>query len=260
MLSGGADDDPFAALDALEEAVAASQRHESGSAVESGAPTPHGHRSPGNAAAGLSLCDAAPSREDMARNEVDVRGEHGLFADDRSAANLYDRASPAGWDTDDDPGPMPRDAPASAMPRGSANFSDAAPLPAEPSEELGGGARISPGAAAQASATFGDDDLDDLVGELLGDSSLSAQYSMVPGFHCMGCDLQVMRAHDFAWEDGVEYLFLRNNYPEFQKLKAQLKQRGGFYAYCCQCSSRSALMSTDLADVADGLRWRVVAH
>jgi len=81
---------------------------------------------------------------------------------------------------------------------------------------------------------------------------------LVPGFHCTGCDKQVFRIQDFVWRDDAEYMFFRNNYPNATKLRAQMKSQDGSCAYCCQCAWRSADCRAALADVAEGLRWRVL--
>jgi len=99
-----------------------------------------------------------------------------------------------------------------------------------------------------------------LLGELLGDAggAKRSASSLVPNFHCMGCDFQVLRIENHVWaNDGdVAYMFLRNNYPNVLKLRAQLETRSGCAAFCCQCSSRSGDADAELADVADGLRWK----
>mmetsp|Transcript_163331 Transcript_163331/g.301668 ORF Transcript_163331/g.301668 Transcript_163331/m.301668 type:complete len:717 (+) Transcript_163331:106-2256(+) len=104
------------------------------------------------------------------------------------------------------------------------------------------------------------DDLDDLVGEVLAADtttpSRGATSGLVPGFHCTGCDFQVLRIDDYIWNGGVEYMFFRNNYPNVGKLRAGLVPQRGCCAYCCQCSWKSAESAAALADVAEGLRWR----
>lgn len=102
------------------------------------------------------------------------------------------------------------------------------------------------------------DDFEDLVGELLRSDSPMQPHSMVPHFHCMGCDFQILRAEEFVWSDDVEYLFFRNNYPQFDKLKRGLLRRGNSVAYCCQCSWKSASVHSDLNVVADGMRWKII--
>uniref|UniRef100_A0A7S1AMK6 Cilia- and flagella-associated protein 418 n=1 Tax=Noctiluca scintillans TaxID=2966 RepID=A0A7S1AMK6_NOCSC len=97
------------------------------------------------------------------------------------------------------------------------------------------------------------DDLDALVGELMATSF----GDMVTNFHCTACDHQVFRILDHAWNDEVDYMFFRNNYPT-KKLRKHLEQRTGCCAFCCQCAWKSAERDADLQDVAAGLRWKLV--
>lgn len=115
-----------------------------------------------------------------------------------------------------------------------------------------------PGGGAKAPGG-GDDDLDDLVGEMMTANTNLVGHSLVPDFHCTGCDFQVMRIDEFVWSTDVEYMFFRNNYPSFDKLRKRLVRQPGCSAYCCQCSWKSAHCTASLADVAEGLRWRTVA-
>jgi len=88
----------------------------------------------------------------------------------------------------------------------------------------------------------------------------SGSHGFVPRFHCVGCDMQVLRVENHVWSDEVAYMFLRNNYPNVMRLRTQLRPQQGSCAYCCQCSSRAADKSVALETVADGLRWRVLAE
>ncbi|CAK0881327.1 unnamed protein product, partial [Prorocentrum cordatum] len=115
-----------------------------------------------------------------------------------------------------------------------------------------------PVAAAGPAQSLGND-MDDLLAELTTNDPAAVPHSMVQGFHCTGCDFQVMRCEDFVWAEDVEYMFLRNNYPTFDKLRRRLVRKQGCLAYCCQCSWKSAHRGAPLADVADGLRWRVLS-
>merc|ERR1712060_551937 len=101
-------------------------------------------------------------------------------------------------------------------------------------------------------------EMDDLLADLVTSDTPAAPYSMVPSFHCTGCDFQVMQCEDFVWTQGMDYMFFRNNYPTFEKLRRSLLRQQGCLAYCCQCSWRSAHRGASLIDVADGLRWRIV--
>jgi len=111
-------------------------------------------------------------------------------------------------------------------------------------------------------AAEGDDDLNDLLGEVMAvDASVRRggnSHQLVPGFQCMACDFQVLRIDNGIWGGDVEYMFFRNNYPNAQKLRPKLVPRADCVAYCCQCSWKSAESAAPLADVADGLRWRKI--
>ncbi|XP_030248594.1 cilia- and flagella-associated protein 418 [Sparus aurata] len=75
---------------------------------------------------------------------------------------------------------------------------------------------------------------------------------------CTSCDFRVLMFDDFEW-DSCDYLFLRNNMPDRQKLRAKLKKRRGLRAYACQCSWFSTAEPTDLRDRPQ-LRWVCGKH
>ncbi|XP_060905501.1 cilia- and flagella-associated protein 418 [Labrus mixtus] len=76
---------------------------------------------------------------------------------------------------------------------------------------------------------------------------------------CTSCDFRVLMFDDCEWDLSCDYLFLRNNMPDRQKLRAKLKRRRGFRAYACQCSWMSTSEPTDLRD-RDQLRWVCGKH
>lgn len=76
---------------------------------------------------------------------------------------------------------------------------------------------------------------------------------------CMSCDFRVLMFDDCEWDPSCDYLFLRNNMPDRQKLRAKLKKRRGLRAYACQCSWFSTLEPTDLRDRPQ-LRWVCGKH
>merc|ERR1712062_743371 len=81
------------------------------------------------------------------------------------------------------------------------------------------------------------DELDDLVGDILATcDSQQVRHSFVDGFHCTGCDFQILRIQDHAWTSDVDYMFFRNNYPTLPKLQNKLENSRRSCAYCCQCS------------------------
>ncbi|EAY15013.1 hypothetical protein TVAG_019130 [Trichomonas vaginalis G3] len=51
---------------------------------------------------------------------------------------------------------------------------------------------------------------------------------------CINCDHIVLRFPDRKWASNVDYLFLRNNYPN--KVDSRLVPSPGFCAFCCQCT------------------------
>lgn len=55
--------------------------------------------------------------------------------------------------------------------------------------------------------------------------------------HCIRCDHMVLRFPDFRWSDGVDYLFLRNNYPN--KVKSKLVPSKDSCSFCCQCTYKT---------------------
>lgn len=76
---------------------------------------------------------------------------------------------------------------------------------------------------------------------------------------CTSCDFRVLMFDDCEWDPSCDYLFLRNNMPDRQKLRAKLKKRRGLRAYACQCSWFSTLEPTDLRDRPQ-LRWVCGKH
>ncbi|KAK3757982.1 hypothetical protein RRG08_058294 [Elysia crispata] len=75
---------------------------------------------------------------------------------------------------------------------------------------------------------------------------------------CTSCDFRVCIFDDMAWKKDTDYLFLRNNVPDFDKLKSKLIKKKGWRAYCCQCCWRNVL---DLAEITDtSLKWVCGKH
>eukprot|EP00094_Tigriopus_californicus_P003765 TCALIF_03622-PA protein Name:"Similar to Protein C8orf37 homolog (Mus musculus)" AED:0.32 eAED:0.32 QI:0/0/0/0.5/0/0/2/0/156 len=52
---------------------------------------------------------------------------------------------------------------------------------------------------------------------------------------CLACDCRVVSFDNYQWTDDVDYLFLRNNYPDYSRLQCHLRPRRGSRAYACQC-------------------------
>ncbi|KAG7271998.1 hypothetical protein CRUP_012018 [Coryphaenoides rupestris] len=76
---------------------------------------------------------------------------------------------------------------------------------------------------------------------------------------CTSCDFRVLTFEDQEWDGSCDYLFLRNNMPDGERLQARLRRSRGRRAYACQCSWFSA---GDLADLSQQpqLRWVCGKH
>ncbi|XP_062254312.1 cilia- and flagella-associated protein 418 [Platichthys flesus] len=79
---------------------------------------------------------------------------------------------------------------------------------------------------------------------------------------CISCDFRVLMFDDCEWDSSCDYLFLRNNVPDRQKLRDKLKKRRGFRAYACQCSWFSSSSSSEptALGVHPQLRWVCGKH
>ncbi|GAB5584119.1 RNA-binding protein 25 isoform X2 [Prionailurus iriomotensis] len=76
---------------------------------------------------------------------------------------------------------------------------------------------------------------------------------------CVACDFWVVSYDDFMWDKSCDYLFFRNNMPEFHKLRTKLVKKKGTRAYACQCSWRTIEELTDL-QTEHQLRWVCGKH
>jgi len=75
---------------------------------------------------------------------------------------------------------------------------------------------------------------------------------------CTSCDFRVCSFDNYSWSKDTDYLFLRNNVPDFKKLIARLKGKKGSRAYCCQCQWRNISELTELRD--PNLSWVCGKH
>ena len=74
--------------------------------------------------------------------------------------------------------------------------------------------------------------------------------------YCTTCDHRVIQIQDSVWTGLVDYLFLRNNYPNLTKLSPLLRKEVGAVAYCCQCS----WLSVSGIETCTRIKWRCAAH
>ncbi|XP_041454005.1 protein C8orf37-like [Lytechinus variegatus] len=76
---------------------------------------------------------------------------------------------------------------------------------------------------------------------------------------CTSCDFKIVFYDDYEWDQSCNYLFFRNNVPDFQKLRAKLRKKKGCRAYACQCCWRSIRTLTNLSEDHD-LKWVCGKH
>eukprot|EP01012_Entosiphon_sulcatum_P057460 TRINITY_DN81231_c0_g1_i1.p1 TRINITY_DN81231_c0_g1~~TRINITY_DN81231_c0_g1_i1.p1 ORF type:complete len:245 (+),score=21.03 TRINITY_DN81231_c0_g1_i1:116-850(+) len=78
---------------------------------------------------------------------------------------------------------------------------------------------------------------------------------------CIKCDFKVSAFEHYRWSPSVSYIFLRNNVPDFEKLRVMLEFEQGSCAYACQCTSRTA---RELECIGAGphsdVRWICAGH
>merc|ERR1711953_283463 len=75
---------------------------------------------------------------------------------------------------------------------------------------------------------------------------------------CFSCDFDVVGFRGFRWSSETDYLFLRNNHPLKEKLRANLIEDTSSAAFCCQCASISVSKRTKLDSV--NLSWSCRSH
>lgn len=66
---------------------------------------------------------------------------------------------------------------------------------------------------------------------------------------CVACDFKISAFNDFVWDETTDYIFLRNNMPEYEKLRAKLQVKKGWRAYSCQCERCSVDSLTEIQKV-----------
>ncbi|XP_077207967.1 cilia- and flagella-associated protein 418 [Paroedura picta] len=76
---------------------------------------------------------------------------------------------------------------------------------------------------------------------------------------CTACDFRVLHSDDYQWDKSCDYLFFRNNMPEFSKLRTKMVKKKGTRAYACQCNWRSIDELTDLS-MDRQLHWVCSKH
>ncbi|ELU14363.1 hypothetical protein CAPTEDRAFT_207302 [Capitella teleta] len=80
------------------------------------------------------------------------------------------------------------------------------------------------------------------------------------GLRCTDCDFKISTFDGFKWHASVDYLFLRNNMPDFHRLNPKLIKKKGCRAYACQCKWKS--VEGDLTNLQSeiDLKWVCGKH
>ncbi|XP_065913362.1 cilia- and flagella-associated protein 418-like [Dysidea avara] len=76
---------------------------------------------------------------------------------------------------------------------------------------------------------------------------------------CTQCDFKVVSFDDYQWSSDCDYLFFRNNAPDFARLRVKLNKMKGSRAYACQCSWKSIRELTNVSNLID-VKWTCCRH
>lgn len=101
---------------------------------------------------------------------------------------------------------------------------------------------------------------------LLGGSKFSrglctgSEQRVCDKLRCTSCDFSVVILDDYEWQPDCDYLFFRNNIPDFDKLRSKLRKKRGCCAYACQCSWKSIVQLTELWSSDPQLKWVCGKH
>ncbi len=92
-----------------------------------------------------------------------------------------------------------------------------------------------------------------------GQKTSSFSHNIVCGnLRCLKCNFTVRTYPKAAWAPTVDYMFLRNGFPDDQKLSAKLVHSSDSCAYCCQCSWAVAAEEQETKEL--GLSWNCSGH
>lgn len=78
---------------------------------------------------------------------------------------------------------------------------------------------------------------------------------------CLQCNFTVHCFSGYAWDNTVDYMFLRNTVPNEVKLSSKLVSSQQSCAYCCQCSFASESADRQLTQGAkNDPQWICAGH
>lgn len=76
---------------------------------------------------------------------------------------------------------------------------------------------------------------------------------------CSDCDFVVSFFDNHQWLPSTDYLFLRNNMPEYDRLRPKLIYKMDYRAYACQCKWKTVNELVDLQTQSD-VKWFCGKH
>ena len=68
---------------------------------------------------------------------------------------------------------------------------------------------------------------------------------------CVNCDQKVIKFENSKWDDNIDYLFVRLNFPFKNKLSNKLIKMKNYDSFCCQCYWISTNYSNDINDISN---------
>ncbi|EDV29751.1 Protein C8orf37-like protein [Trichoplax sp. H2] len=93
---------------------------------------------------------------------------------------------------------------------------------------------------------------------LIGLATISSQRACNQ-LRCTACDFRVSYYDDYEWHQRSNYIFFRNNMPDFEKIRVNLLRKLGTRAYACQCSWKSIADVVPVDNYTD-LKWVCGRH
>ncbi|PRP77968.1 hypothetical protein PROFUN_14072 [Planoprotostelium fungivorum] len=93
-----------------------------------------------------------------------------------------------------------------------------------------------------------------------GCTETSQEKRICNSLRCIGCDFKVSNFPGYEWREGTDYLFFRNNFPDFDKLKVQLITNRASSAFACQCTWKSQKNLTSVKSFGPEVKWVCGGH
>lgn len=98
---------------------------------------------------------------------------------------------------------------------------------------------------AKSSSQKSSSDVEDLL-DIVKDVGEPKRQSSETRIRCTDCDFRVIVFQDRQWKSSADYMFLRNNFPDENKLQKELVSSRGSKAHCCQCKAENNVNQNNL--------------